>query len=113
MFICHSVRVFGFVQTISPEPLNHFKPNLVLWCTIMSQIVRKKEKKKKVPYCQCQGHNEGLYNQNMTISTIFQTAGPFAIKLSLVVQHYKPECPAEKLDYCIQGQGHSENLKYQ
>ena len=26
--------------------------------------------KKLVPYRQCQGHNEGLYNQNMTISTM-------------------------------------------
>ena len=36
------------------------------------------------------------------------TAGPFATTLDVVVQHYKPECPAEKLDYCVQGQGHSE-----
>ena len=50
----------------------------------------------------------------MTNSTIiFQTAGPFAIKLSLVVQHYKPECPAVKLEYCVQGQGHNEGLKCQ
>ena len=26
--------------------------------------------KKMVHYRQCQGHSEGLYNQNMTISTI-------------------------------------------
>ena len=30
----------------------------------------KKEEKKLVPYRQCQGHSEGLYNQNMIISTI-------------------------------------------
>ena len=29
-------------------------------------------------------------------------------KLGLVVQHHKPECSLEKLDYCIQGQGHSK-----
>ena len=74
----------------------------------MRLIVRQK---KLVHYHQRQGHSEGLYNQNMTISTIFQTAGPFAIKLSLVVQHYKPECPAVKLGYCIQDQGHNEGLK--
>ena len=39
---------------------------------------------------------------------IFQTAGPFATKLGLVVQHYKSECSAEKLGYCTQGQGHTE-----
>ena len=44
---------------------------------------------------------------------IFQTARPFAIKLSFVVQHYKPECPAVKFGYCVQGQGHNEGLKCQ
>ena len=73
----------------------------------MRQIVRQekkgKKKKKLVPYRQCQGHNEGLYSQNMTISTMSSTT-----KLGLIIQHYKPECPAEKLDYCAQGQGHTE-----
>ena len=41
---CHPVRVSDFVRTISPEPLNHFKPNLVLWCIITRQIVRQKIK---------------------------------------------------------------------
>ena len=27
--------------------------------------------KKLVHYLQCQGHSEGLYNQNMTMSTLF------------------------------------------
>ena len=67
----------------------------------MRQIVRQK---KMVHYRQCQGHSEGY---------IFQTAGPFAIKLSLVVQHYKPECPAVKLGYCVQGEGRNEGLKCQ
>ena len=64
----------------------------------------------KMDYCvQGQGHSEDLCNQNKTIFYyIFQTAGPFATKLGVVVQHYKPECPAEKMDYCVQGQGHSE-----
>ena len=44
---------------------------------------------------------------------IFQTAGPFATKRDLIVQHYKPECPAAKLGYCVQGQGHNEGLKWQ
>ena len=26
----------------------------------------------------------------------------------LVVKHHKLECPVEKLDYCVQGQGNSE-----
>ena len=32
-FVCHPVRVSGFVQKISAEPLDHFQPNL-LWCCI-------------------------------------------------------------------------------
>ena len=43
---------------------------------------------------QCQGHSEGIYNQNMIISTLSS---------KLLVW---PECPAEKLHYYVQGQGH-------
>ena len=52
---------------------------------------------------QRQGHSEGLYNQNMTI---FYSI--FATNLGLVVQQNKLECHVEKLDYCIQGQGHNK-----
>ena len=62
---------------------------------------------------QCQGHSEGLYNQNFTIFTLSSTAGSFSTKLGLLVQHHKPECSVEKLDYCVQGQGHSEDSKCQ
>ena len=61
---------------------------------------------KLVHYLQCQGHSEGLIKQNMTISAI-------SSKLSLTVLHHKLECPVEKLDYCIQGQGHSKGSKCQ
>ena len=64
--------------------------------------------KKLVHYRQCQGHSEGLYNQNMTISAV---SSKLLIHLQpnlvLMVQHHKQECSVEKLDYCIQGQGHS------
>ena len=47
--------------------------------------------KKMVHYHQCQGHSEGLYDQKHDyFYYIFQTAGPFATKLGLIVQHYKP-----------------------
>ena len=42
--ICHSVHVSDFVRTISPEPLNHFKPNLVWWCIITRQNVWQEKK---------------------------------------------------------------------
>ena len=60
---------------------------------------------RKLVHCvQCQGHSEGLLNQNMTISVVSTTAGLFATRLGLIVQHYKWECRVEKWDYCIQGQ---------
>ena len=39
---------------------------------------------------------------------IFWTADPFASKLGLIVHSHKPECFMEKLDHCVQGQGHSK-----
>ena len=54
-----------------------------------------------------------LYNQNMTIFYyIFCSAGLFATKLGLIVQHHEPECSVgKKRDYCVQGQGHSKGSK--
>ena len=67
---------------------------------------------KLVHYLQCQGHNEGLYNQNMSIFLLYLlTTGLFTTKLGLIVQHHKPECCVEKWDSCVQGQGHSEGSK--
>ena len=64
---------------------------------------------KMVLCLQCQGHSEGLYNQNMIIFySVFETAGMFATKLALVIQHHRLECPVEKLNYCVQSQGHSK-----
>ena len=37
----------------------------------------------------------------------------FVCLSGLIVQHHKPECPVEKWDYCIQGQGHSEGSNCQ
>ena len=68
---------------------------------------------KLVHYLQCQDYREGLYNPNMTISTISSKLVSFATSHRLVVLHHKSECPVEKLDYCIQGQGHSEGSKCQ
>ena len=33
---------------------------------------------------------------------------PFAARLGFIVQHHKPECPVEQLDFCFQGQGHTK-----
>ena len=65
-----------------------------------------------VHYLQCQGHSKGLYNQNMTYCWhIFYIACLFATRLGLIVQHHKLEYLVEKLDYCVQGQGHSKGSK--
>ena len=47
----------------------------------------------KLVHCfQCEGHSDGLYNENMTISTIIlKLMLRFAIKLGLIVQHRKLE----------------------
>ena len=56
----------------------------------------------------------GLYHQNMTISAISsELLVNLQTKHGLIVQHHKPECPVEKLDYHVQGQGHNEGLKCQ
>ena len=68
---------------------------------------------KLVHYLQYQGHSKGLYNQSMTFYYIFYTAGPFATRLGLIVQHHKLECPVGKWDYCVQAQGHSKSSKCQ
>ena len=55
---------------------------------------------KLVFYLQCQSHSKGIYNPNMTICTISSKL-LVATKLDLILQHHKPECSVEKLDYCI------------
>ena len=64
-------------------------------------------------YLQGQGHSEGLCNQNMAVSTVFELFDLFATKLDLMVHHYKLKCPqsCEELDCCVKGQGHIEGLK--
>ena len=66
--VCTSVRVSDHVCSIFPEPFNPFfftKFGIVLYC---HEMIFHAEK--FVHYFQCQGHREGLYNQNLTIFTI-------------------------------------------
>ena len=57
--------------------------------------------KKLVHYLQCQGHSEGLYDQNVTI---------FFTKLGIAVNYHESMCHVEKLILYLQCQGHSEGL---
>ena len=62
------------VRILSSETQNILLPNLVWWCSIMSQCHaegKKKKKKNKTVRClQGQGHSKGSYDQNMSLSTI-------------------------------------------
>ena len=100
-----------FVQTISSEPNNILLPNLVCLCSIiMNQSVMQKTW-------------FTVFSVKVTVRAYIikiwlfllylLNAGQFATKLGLIVQHHKSECLVEKLDYCIQGQGHSEGSKCQ
>ena len=54
---------------------------------------------KLVRYLQCQGHSEGLYNKNMTVSTIFsKLLVCLQPKLVLIVRHHKPKYPVNNND---------------
>ena len=67
-------------------------------------------------YLQCQGHSEGLdkiYIIKTQLYFAFEITAMFTTKGGFVTQHLKPECPVEKLDYCVEGQGHSKGSKCQ
>ena len=55
-------------------------------------------------------HSKGSHDQNMTVSTIFAELLILLLQnLVLTVHYHKPECPMEKWDCCVQGQGHSKS----
>ena len=64
-------------------------------------------KKKLVHHLPCQGHSEGFFNQNMTVSAISPKL--LATKLGVIGQHHRPDYPVEKWDYSVQGQSDSES----
>ena len=57
------------VISISPEPLNHLKKKKKIGIVVYHHE-EMRHAEKLVHHLQCQGHSEGLYNQNMTIFTI-------------------------------------------
>ena len=64
---------------------------------------------KLVHYLQCQGRSEGLHKQNMTVSIV---SSKLLVRLQpnliFLVEHQKPECPIERMDYCVQGREQSD-----
>ena len=108
--ICSSVRVSDRVRSVSPEQLNLFWPNLVWWCIILGRCVVRKNW--------------------FTIFYVKVTVRADIIKIRLSSLYFlncwsvgnqtwfcstvsKAGVPVEKLDYCSQGQGHSEGSKCQ
>ena len=93
-----------FFQIISSKLPNILLPNLVLWCTIMSQTVMQKDRfaifKVKVT-----AKYDNFY-------CIFWNVDSFATKLGVIVHYHKSECLMEKFDCGFQGQGHSKISKY-
>ena len=63
-------------------------------------------------YCQGQGHSEGWYNQDMTLSTVLSGL-LIAWQPNLVLWYIVRSQSVlwKKLDYYIQGQGHSKGSK--
>ena len=59
-----------FVRMIFSESQNILLPNLVWWYSIMSQSAMRKKERTKNYFVQGQGHSEGLYHQNATLSNI-------------------------------------------
>ena len=86
------VKMLMFVQIIFSKPPSILLPNLVLWCIIMQELI---------------------WSKYDNVYCIFWTADHFATKLGLIERYHKPECFMEKLDCCVQGQGHSKISKCQ
>ena len=94
-----------FVQIISSELQNILSPNLVWWCSTMSQSVMPKTLlaifKVKV--------TARLHMTKVWLYLLYlQNCWFSATKLGLIIHHHKPECLMKKLNYCIQGQGHNK-----
>ena len=81
------IKMLMFVQMISSKPPSILFPNFVLWCIIMQEL---------------------LWSKYDSVCCIFWIADSFAAKLCLIVHYHKPECFMDKLDCCVEGQGHSK-----
>ena len=82
-----------------------FLPNLVWWCIIMRRCVVRKN---WFTIFSVKVTARAYVIKIWHFLLCLLTAGPFATKLSLIVQHHKLQCPAGKWDYFVQGQGHNE-----
>ena len=86
------VWMFMFVQMISSKLTSILFPKFVLWCIIMQKLI---------------------WPTYDNFYCIFWTANPFATKFAMIVHYHKWKCFMEKLDCCVQGQGHRKVSKCQ
>ena len=93
--------------------------NLVLWFIIMSQSVMQKQqqqqpKNKDLLFSRSRSLQELIWSKYDKFYCIFWIDDFFfSTKLGLIKHYHKPECYMEKLDCCVQGQGHNNTSKYQ
>ena len=104
-----------FVWMISSEPQNILLPNLVWWWSKNKPECYAERKKKKNSLLSSRSRSQrGLILSNSDSDYyIFWTADSLPTRLGLMIGYQRPEHLVEKLDYCIQGQGHSEGSKCQ
>ena len=94
---------------ISSEPQNILLPNLVWWCCRMKQSVTRNKNCLLSSWSRSQ---RGLIlSKYYSDYCIFWTADSLATKLCPMIGYHRPERLVEKVDYCLQGQSHSEGSK--
>ena len=100
------VKMSMFVQMIASEP-----PHILFqtWYFEASSWARMSCKTFGLLFSRSR-LQQGLIRKYDSFYYIFWTADPFATKLGLIVHYHKPECLMEKLECCVQGQGHSKSL---
>ena len=108
-------KMLMFVWMISSKPTKHFVSNFGI---VMHHYESECHAKRFICYFQGQGHCKSWYDQIVTFSAVSLELLILCCqftKLGLIVHYHthKPECFMEKLDCCVQGQGHSKISKCQ
>ena len=94
---------------ISSESHNILLPNLVWWCCRRSESVTRN--KNSLLSSRSRSQRGLILSKYYFDYYIFWTANSLATRRGLMIGYHKPERLVEKLDYCIQGQGHSDGSK--
>ena len=101
-----------FVRVIFPEQ-NILLPNLVWWCSLMSQSAMRKNSCLLSLRSRSRSQQGLMWWKYDSFYCILWTVDSLATKLGLMIHHHSQNVLWKKLDYCFQGQRHSEGSKYQ